>query len=55
MDISTFEKAFYECPHGFVYLTVVDKLKMAVLCGNEAKKDKLQNEVFKFVEHDLYI
>jgi len=55
MDISTFEKAFFECPNGFVYLTVVDKLKMAVLCGNESKKDKLQNEVFKFVEHDLYI
>lgn len=55
MDISTFEKAFFECPNGFVYLTVVDKLRMAVLCGHEAKKDKMQAEVFRFVEHDLYI
>jgi hypothetical protein len=54
MDISTFEKAFFECPGGFVYLTVVDKLKMAVLCGANAKKDRMQSEVFRFVEHDLY-
>ena len=34
---------------------VVDKLRFGVLCGGNAKKDKILNEVFRFIEHDLYI
>jgi tetratricopeptide (TPR) repeat protein len=55
MDISTFETGFFETPGGFVYMTVVDRLRLSVLCGNNAKKDRMLAEVFKFVEHDLYI
>jgi len=33
----------------------IDRLRLAVLCGPNAKKDKLQAEVNKFIEHDLYV
>ena len=55
MDISTFEKGFFESPGGFTYLLMVDRLRVGVLCGNTGKKDTILREVFKFVEHDLYI
>lgn len=55
MDISTFEKGFLESPGGYTYALVVDRLRFGVLCGKNAKKDKMQNEVFRFIEHDLYI
>ena len=55
MDISTFEKGFLESPGGYTYVLVVDRLRVGVLCAKNAKKDKMQNEVFRFIEHDLYI
>jgi tetratricopeptide (TPR) repeat protein len=55
MDISTFEKGFFECRDGFTYLVMADRLQLAVLCSNKAKKEKILDEVFKFVEHDLYV
>jgi tetratricopeptide (TPR) repeat protein len=55
MDISTFEKGFLESPGGYTYVLVVDRLRFGVLCGKNAKKDKMQSEVFRFIEHDLYI
>lgn len=56
MDISTFEKGMFECADGsFLYLVVVDRLQVAVLCSNKGKVDRLQDEVFRFVEHELYV
>lgn len=55
MDISTFEKGFFECQDGFTYLVMADRLQVAVLCTSKAKKEKILDEVFKFVEHDLYV
>jgi tetratricopeptide (TPR) repeat protein len=55
MDISTFEKGFLESPGGYTYVLVVDRLRFGILCGPNAKKDKIVDEVFRFIEHDLYI
>ncbi len=55
MDISTFEKGLFESQDGFTYLLVIDRLQIAVLCSSKVKKDRLLQEVHKFVEHELYI
>lgn len=55
MDISTFEKGLFESENSFTLLTVVDRLQIAVLCSNKTKKDRLQAEIHKFLEHELYI
>lgn len=55
MDISTFEKGFYEGPDGFTYLLMADRLQIAILCSNKTKKEKMIEEVHRFVEHDLYL
>jgi hypothetical protein len=55
MDISTFEKGFYECKDGFMYLVMADRLQIAVLCSSKAKKEKVLEEVHRFVEHELYV
>jgi tetratricopeptide (TPR) repeat protein len=55
MDISTFEKGFLESPGGYTYVLMVDRLRFGILCGPNAKKDKIIDEVFRFIEHDLYI
>jgi tetratricopeptide (TPR) repeat protein len=55
MDISTFEKGFFESPGGYTYTLMVDRLRFGILCGSNAKKDKILNEAYRFVEHDLYI
>lgn len=55
MDISTFEKGLFESQDGYSYLLVVDRLQIAVLCSTKVKKDRLLQEVHKFVEHELYI
>jgi tetratricopeptide (TPR) repeat protein len=55
MDISTFEKGFLESPGGYTYVLIVDRLRFGILCGSNAKKDKIVDEVFRFIEHDLYI
>ena len=55
MDISTFEKGFLESPGGYTYVLIVDRLRFGILCGPTAKKDKIVDEVFRFIEHDLYI
>lgn len=55
MDISTFEKGFLESPGGYTYGLTVDRLRFGILCGSNAKKDKILSEVFRFIEHDLYI
>ena len=55
MDISTFEKGLFESQDGYTYLLVIDRLKIAILCSTKAKKEKLLQEVHRFVEHELYI
>lgn len=55
MDISTFEKGLFESDDGYTYLLLVDRLQIAVLCSNKAKKSRLTDEVHRFVEHELYI
>lgn len=55
MDISTFEKGLFESKDGFTFLQVVDKLKIALLASNKCKREKLTQEVFRFVEHELYV
>ena len=45
----------FESQRGYAYTLVADRLRIAVLCGNNAKKDKILTEVYKFVEHDLYV
>ena len=55
MDISTFEKGFIESTEGYTYLMVVDRLQVAVLCSSKAKKERIQDEVHRFLEHELYV
>ncbi|MCA8924907.1 MAG: tetratricopeptide repeat protein [Planctomycetes bacterium] len=55
MDISTFEKGLFESEVGFTYLVVADSLQIAVLSNNKVKKEKLRQDVHRFVEHELYI
>ena len=55
MDISTFEKGLFESSNGYTFLTVVDRLKIAVLTSNRTKKERLSKEMHKFLEHELYI
>jgi tetratricopeptide (TPR) repeat protein len=54
MDISTFEKGLWESESTYTYLTVIDRLQIAILCSNKAKKERLQGDIFKFLEHELY-
>jgi len=55
MDISTFEKGLFESESGFTYLVVADSLQIAVLSSTKVKKEKLRQDVHRFVEHELYI
>ncbi|RMG09224.1 MAG: tetratricopeptide repeat protein [Planctomycetota bacterium] len=55
MDISTFAKGLLETDSSLTFLVVVDRLQIAVLCSAKVKKDRLQAEVHKFVEHELYL
>jgi tetratricopeptide (TPR) repeat protein len=55
MDISTFEKGLFNAADGFVYLLVIDQLKIAVMCSEKTKKNHLLGQVHRFVEHDLYL
>ncbi len=55
MDISTFEKGLFECGDGWLYLIVVDHLKVGILADSKAKKSRLSDEVHRFVEHELYL
>ena len=55
MDISTFAKGLVETESSFTFLTVIDRLQIAVLCSNKSKKERLQADIHKFVEHELYI
>ena len=55
MDISTFEKGLFEGPDGYTYLLMADRLQIAILCSAKAKKEKMLEEVHRFVEHDLYL
>jgi tetratricopeptide (TPR) repeat protein len=54
MDISTFEKGLFESQDGLTFLTVIDRLQIAVLCSNKTKANRMTAEVHKFLEHDLY-
>jgi tetratricopeptide (TPR) repeat protein len=55
MDISTFDKGFLESPGGYTYVLMVDRLRFGILCGPNSKKDKIVDEVYRFIEHDLYL
>lgn len=55
MDISTFEKGLFESKDTFTCLVMADRLQIACLCSNKAKREKILEEVHRFVEHELYI
>jgi len=55
MDISTFEKGLFESSDGFTYLVMVDRIQLAVLCSRKTKRERLQQGVFMFLEHELYL
>ena len=40
---------------GWLYLVVVDHLKVGILADSKAKKSRLSDEVHRFVEHELYL
>jgi tetratricopeptide (TPR) repeat protein len=54
MDISTFEKGLFQSKDGVTFITVIDRLRIAVLCSNKSKKERVLADVHKFLEHDLY-
>lgn len=55
MDISTFEKGLFEGKESFTCLVMADRLQIAVLCSAKGKREKILEEVHRFVEHELYI
>ena len=55
MDISTFEKGMFESEDGLTYLVMADRLQLAALYNTKGKKAKVQEDVHRFVEHDLYL
>lgn len=55
MDISTFEKGLFEGKESYTCLVMADRLQFAVLCSSKAKREKILEEVHRFVEHELYI
>lgn len=55
MDISTFEKGLFEGKDSYTCLVMADRLQIAVLCSAKAKREKILEEVHRFVEHELYI
>lgn len=55
MDISTFEKGMFESAQGLTYFVMVDRLQFSFLCSTQCKKEKLADEVHRFLEHDLYL
>lgn len=55
MDISTYEKGLFEGKEGFTCMVMADRLQIAVLCSGKAKREKMLEEVHRFVEHELYI
>jgi tetratricopeptide (TPR) repeat protein len=55
MDISTFEKGLFEGKETFTCLVMADRLQFAVMCSAKAKREKVLEEVHRFIEHELYI
>ena len=55
MEISTFENGMIESDDGYTYLLMVDRLQLAVMCDSKAKKEKIQEGVHVFAEHELYL
>ena len=44
----------FESDNGFTFLTVIDRLQIAVLASDKGKKERIMADVHKFLEHDLY-
>lgn len=55
MDISTFEKGLFELNDGLAYLVMFDRLQLGVFCTGQTRTNRVVEEVFRFLEHDLYL